>query len=376
MERSLQSLAMGLLVCFFTAVATPSARAAVVEGDRATFTWQPASGPVAGYNVFVIRNGVAGAAPELGVSAPTATVTSQVNDTISIQVAAFDASGNQGPLSASSEAVLLTAAAPPPYVTVGSTSDFSIQNALAMAAPGEQVIAHLNGDAKQLLDAGLDPASGIPEDQWGLDQLVVGDPGQPATVRLVDAVGLDSQVPLSNLPQVTLFGLGNGAPCQRDGGEGLVIHDGSLLILGGVDLFAFDGQSCVYVNDLFAQSPTPNRIGWGAGEIQLHGDLEDDGVLDPDDNCLLVENLDQCDGDRDGFGSACDFDVNGDGAVGLEDLGLVHAAMRQISADPTLDLDCDGYVGMDDLGNVLANEYAVPGPSGLACAADGSCFSP
>ena len=49
---------------------TSAAGAVEVESDQVTFTWQAASGPVVGYNVFVVRNGSAGSAPELVVASP------------------------------------------------------------------------------------------------------------------------------------------------------------------------------------------------------------------------------------------------------------------------------------------------------------------
>jgi hypothetical protein len=350
--------------------------AAAVEGNEARFTWLPASGPVAGYHVFVHRNGVFAAAPELAVPSTAAAVQGEIEDRIAIQVSAFDADGNQGPLSGISEIVFLTAPAPPPFVVVEATGDFSLREARAMADPGEQVVAHLHGGHKQLLETAADPAAGIPEDEWGIDQLVVGEAGEPTQLRLVDALALEGPAPLLDLPPLTLFGLGSGPPCERDGAPGLVIHAGSRLILGGIDVFAFDGERCVHLNELFAASPDPNLASWGEGEIQLHGDLEEDGVLDPEDNCLLVANPDQCDGDRDGFGSACDADLDGDLASGLDDVGLVLEGARRLSRDPVLDLTCDGVLGLDDVGLAMRGLDTNPGPSGLACAADASCFGP
>jgi hypothetical protein len=359
-----------------SALAPGLALAAVVEGNEARFTWLPASGPVAGYHVFVHRNGATAATPELAVPSTAAAVQGEIDDRIAIQVAAFDGDGNRGPMSGISELVLLAAPAPPPTVVVEALGDFSVRTARAAAAAGEQVVAHLRGGQKQLLDTAADPADGVPEDEWGLDQLVVGDPGAPTRVRLVDALALEGPVPLQDLPPLTLFGLGNGPPCERDGAAGLVIHAGSRLILGGIDVFAFDGERCVHVNGLFAGSPDPNLVSWGDGEIELHGDLEEDGVLDPEDNCLLAANPDQCDGDRDGFGSACDADLNGDFTAGLDDLGRVLEGARRVSRDPVLDLTCDGRVGLDDLGLAVRALDTSPGPSGLACAADASCFAP
>lgn len=360
----------------------PPSRGAQIEGDRATFAWGPASGPVDGYEVFVSRNGGAMSGPEQVVSGTSATVSSVIGDSIVVQVRAVDSTGRTGPMSAPSEDVVFVQGSEPPpptsdpgTVVVTAPGDYSLVDALASATSGEQVSTTFTGSGKQLLDVSL-PEQDLGDTLWGVDQLVVGAPDAPTTVRLLDAAGFDtSQTPLVNLPEVTLFGLGAGLPCEREE-PGLVINAGSRLVLGGVDLNVFDGQSCVHVNELFAQSPDPNRIAWGDGEILLYGDLEEDGVLDPDDNCLLLANVDQCDTDRDGFGNVCDYDVDGDNVVEWSDLMAVLRVVMTSSQDLTYDLNCDGGVGPDDLSLVKPHAYEVPGPSGLACAADATCESP
>lgn len=372
--------AMAALVALTGAVglALPT-RAAEIEGDRATFSWTPATGPVAAYQVFVSRNGGAMSGPELVVPGPSATVSSGIGDTLVVQVRAVDATGRTGPLSQPSEDVLLVAGPEPPppgdpgTVVVTAPGDYSIVEALSAAGSGEQVVASFTGSGKQLLDTSLPTDQDLGDALWGLDQLVVGSPGAATTVRLLDAIAFDSsQTPLANLPELTLFGIGAGLPCEREQ-PGLVIHTGSRLVLGGIDLHVFDGQRCVHVNELFAQSPDPNRIFWGDGEIVLHGDLEEDGILDPEDNCLLLTNPDQCDGDGDGFGNACDFDVDGDQVPATRDLSLVLAAARRATHEPAYDMNCDGGVGLDDVTEVKKHAFERPGPSGLACAADASC---
>ncbi|HVN36979.1 MAG TPA: VCBS repeat-containing protein [Myxococcota bacterium] len=82
----------------------------------ATLGWSPASGAVKGYYVVTARNG---ANPELqGVASGTqATVTGAYGDTLTVQVAAFDAAGNAGPLSTPSNALVFHA-----IPTSGSTT--------------------------------------------------------------------------------------------------------------------------------------------------------------------------------------------------------------------------------------------------------------
>ena len=213
---------------------------------------------MAGYSVWITRNGAPpGAAPDLAVTEPSVTVAGSYGDTVAIQVAAFDIAGSQGPMSPPSDGVqLLAPPTPPPppdappWLVLEAASDISLGDALALAAErGEQLTLHMNGTGKRFLD--LDVTSEHVTDPFGFDQLVVGNIDSPTTVRLIDALGIEERTPLAELPPVTLFGLGNGPPCARDGAVGLRILPGSTLVLGGVDLHVFDGQRCVYINELF-----------------------------------------------------------------------------------------------------------------------------
>lgn len=102
-------------------------------------------------------------------------------------------------------------------------------------------------------------------------------------------------------------------------------------------------------------------------------DADADGIPDSHDNCQTTANgplAGACstnqDGDDDGYGNACDYDFNNDGAAGVDDLGTILSNIGSLEAQ--LDLNCDGAAGVDDLGTVLSNIGAVPGPSGLGCA--------
>ncbi len=85
----------------------------------------------------------------------------------------------------------------------------------------------------------------------------------------------------------------------------------------------------------------------------------------------MVPNPDQYDADLDGYGNLCDADLNNDGGVGVDDVGLVSAALG--SADPVAEFGDDGAVGLDDMGVVLGALGELPGPSGLACAGTVPC---
>ena len=113
----------------------------------------------------------------------------------------------------------------------------------------------------------------------------------------------------------------------------------------------------------------PTSAGTG---IPAHCDY--DGVPDAVDNCMCVNNHDQCDTDQDGDGNACDPDINNDGVVGGPDYGPVTASFGK-PGHPTnpADVNCDGVVGGPDYGPITANFGGAPGISGLSCAGTIPC---
>jgi Domain of unknown function (DUF4082)/Viral BACON domain len=89
-----------LLLCAASLTATQARGVAIVGTTSANFTWTAAPGPVAGYAVFVNRNGAGyPTAPNQRVTASQVTVSGSYGDTIVIKVAAYDSSNTLGPFS-------------------------------------------------------------------------------------------------------------------------------------------------------------------------------------------------------------------------------------------------------------------------------------
>ncbi|MEO1576696.1 MAG: hypothetical protein AAFU65_17245, partial [Pseudomonadota bacterium] len=76
---------------------------------------------------------------------------------------------------------------------------------------------------------------------------------------------------------------------------------------------------------------------------------------------LLVANADQRDTDGDGFGNACDADLNNDGVINVIDLGILRTVF--FTADPDADFNGDGTVNVVDLGIMRSAFFGAPGPA-------------
>lgn len=109
-------------------------------------------------------------------------------------------------------------------------------------------------------------------------------------------------------------------------------------------------------------------------------DSDEDGITDAQDNCVSVANASQRDDDLDGYGNACDTDLDQDCVTGGGDAAMVSeywlASGPAWAANPmgngtvgAYDVDGDGVVGGSDTAAIRGNWLKAPGASGLACAA-------
>jgi hypothetical protein len=59
--------------------------------------------------------------------------------------------------------------------------------------------------------------------------------------------------------------------------------------------------------------------------LTVVADSDGDGLLDTSDNCTLVPNADQRDTNGDGYGNACDADLDNNGTINFTDLATLKA---------------------------------------------------
>lgn len=123
-------------------------------------------------------------------------------------------------------------------------SQISLHNAVVLfTGPGEQTL-EVGGQ-----DAG---PTGHTTGNFGLGRLEVGRPGQPAVLRLVDAVDNGNRGAGGAPEALYLFGVGT---------DGLVLHNGSKLVLGNINVYALRAGAMVHLNALLASADAVNFAG-------------------------------------------------------------------------------------------------------------------
>lgn len=146
--------------------------------------------------------------------------------------------------------------------------------------------------------------------------------------------------------QIGLRAVGNVITAFFNGEPVATVVDADDPILAG-------GYLNLYIGDDVGMSV--DNFGGGALESDPceHGpDTDEDGFVDPCDNCPEDANPQQTDVDDDDVGNACDMDYDNDGAVTLDDFELFKSHFSQVCGMPTFDalVDADGdcSVGLTD----------------------------
>ena len=106
-------------------------------------------------------------------------------------------------------------------------------------------------------------------------------------------------------------------------------------------------------------------------------DTDGDGAPDAADNCILLANPTQLDANRDGYGNACDADLNNSFLVTAADFAILRSVLNQSAASSAAAADADlngsGTVTAADFAILRARLNTAPGPSGYPCAGTIPC---
>lgn len=149
--------------------------------------------------------------------------------------------------------------------------------------------------------------------------------------------------------------------------------------------FSADGCPTTGTIDILAFSPTfmvniPISLDVGArtffsdagalGTVSGSGgldcpDSDNDGVADAVDNCTLVANANQRDTNGDGFGNACDPDLDNNGIVNFTDVSMWAPFFNTMTTGDA-DFNGDGLANFGDYAIYPNYFLQPPGPSGVA----------
>jgi hypothetical protein len=146
---------------------------------------------------------------------------------------------------------------------------------------------------------------------------------------------------------------------------------GSTIALGG-DITTISGPGTASQASFGASSSLPASATQLLLKVDIVAgpdDVDGDGVPNSSDNCTLVVNNSQCDSDGDGYGNACDGDLNSNGATNAQDTTLFRQQLGLPSVAPVYneaDLNCNGAVNSQDTTLYRQRLGQPPGPSGQA----------
>ncbi|NNF67211.1 MAG: hypothetical protein HKM98_06850, partial [Gammaproteobacteria bacterium] len=163
---------------------------------------------------------------------------------------------------------------------------------------------------------------------------------------------------------------GAGENLQLSGVTGAVSGIALIVNDGGVDKVRYLPNPGFVGTEFLTYTAVDSDGGSSTADIVINvnatGDMDADGVMDSCDNCLELDNADQCNTnlEEDKFGNLCDADLNNDDIVNSFDLSIMRSEFGQ-SGENDADLNCDGIVNSFDLSIMRQNFGGAPGPSGL-----------
>ena len=181
----------------------------------------------------------------------------------------------------------------------------------------------------------------------------------------VPVSGLPDQLPADSDVYMVYGTSGAAAPVSGDGAIALIEVTG-----------VAEGSTAVSIADLILASgdepPVSHSVILSDLQVNVGAvvDTDGDGVVDSLDNCIEISNASQVDSNGDGYGNACDLDLNNDNIINFLDLGPLVDAFFSTPEDanwnPDADTNNDGAINFLDFALFQMMFLQPPGPSGVA----------
>ncbi len=184
MQKSGRRVFLAFAIAAGALLAAPAHAVDIIGLTSGRFAWSAASGPVAGYAVFVNRNGAGyPAQPDQRVTSLDAVITGSFGDSFVLKVAAYDSSNTLGPFSPESDVHRFVAAPAVLSLSTTSLTGVAVQGQAAATASftvrnsGGGTLTYSLGDSAGWLT--LSPASGTSTGEADTIQVTM-DPGSLA----------------------------------------------------------------------------------------------------------------------------------------------------------------------------------------------------
>lgn len=122
-------------------------------------------------------------------------------------------------------------------------------------------IVKFTGPGEKTLEVGGTDSSpgGFTSGNFGIGRLEVGQPGQPATLKLVELMDNGNRGAGGEPEALYLYGVAT---------EGLIVHPGSKLVIGDINVYVLQGASMVHLNALLGAN---DAMTFGGGTVSRFG---------------------------------------------------------------------------------------------------------
>ncbi|HTF34174.1 MAG TPA: VCBS repeat-containing protein [Myxococcota bacterium] len=281
-RRTLQATLRALIALAISLACGAASAVNVVGSTTANLSWTAASGPVAGYGVFIALNGAPyPASPNFTTTSTSGQVTGAYGDSFTVKVAAYTASGTYGPFSPDSSVIQFVPLGP--GIALSTTGLSATTQAGSNPQSGSFLIQSSGGGALSYSITtdkswvSVSPASGSSTSSSGANTITVNfstaglAPGTYTATITVSGNGLMQTIPVSvtvasaTTPNLLVgFGTGSGGVLSVVG-QGFPFSVMSSMTRAWAGYNSSGGETRPAACDLYGDGRHEFVVGFGQG---------------------------------------------------------------------------------------------------------------